>query len=109
VWYKELRINIMVDTQYNIAEFQYDQFEKYLASKRVNIAPMLGTNVCLSTVTLSLTEAPSPYEGGFELRTSDRTIPSETYMADIALAEVVQLDSRRQNTVNAAIRAQEAA
>lgn len=99
----------MVDTQYNIAEFQFDQFEKYIASKRVNIAPMLGTNVCLSTVNLGLTEAPTPYEGGSELRTSERTIPSEVVMADIALAQVIDLDSRRQSTVHDAIHAQELA
>lgn len=79
------------------AEARYDAYESYLANKRINVAPMLGTNVCLATVTLGLTEASTPYAGE-SLKSPEATNSFETYanpLGDIALAPVVQLDGYR--------------
>ena len=80
------------------AEARYDAYESYLASKRLNVAPMLGTNVCLATVTLGLTEASTPYAGE-SLKSPEATNTFETYanpLGEIALAPVIQLDDYRQ-------------
>ena len=79
------------------AEARYDAYESYLANKRINVAPMLGTNVCLATVTLGLTEASTPYAGE-SLKSPEATNNFETYanpLGEIALAPVVQLDDYR--------------
>ena len=103
----------MVNTSPYSPEARYDAYESFLASKRINVAPMLGTNVCLATVTLGLTEASSPYTGEFEPKTPEMTNSFETYanpLGEIALAPVIQLDSyrNRNTTPHQAILAQEA-
>lgn len=60
----------MIDREH-ITAMQNERYEDYLANKRINVAPMLGTNVCLATVTLGLTEAPSPFSGEFESKSSE--------------------------------------
>ena len=79
------------------AEARYDAYESYLTSKRLNVAPMLGTNVCLATVTLGLTEASTPYAGE-SIKSAEATNSFETYanpLGEIALAPVVNLIDRQ--------------
>ncbi len=91
----------MIDREY-IAAMQNERYEDYLANKRVNLAPALGTeatNLCLATVTLGLTEASTPYSGEFESKSPEdinRSLGATTlYIAN------------RENPVNQAILALE--
>jgi hypothetical protein len=87
----------MVNTSPFSPESRYDAYESYLANKRINVAPMLGTNVCLATVTLGLTEAATPYSGE-SFKSPESTNSFEIYanpVGEIALAPVVQLDDYR--------------
>lgn len=92
----------MYDKPTNFAERRFDAYERYLANMRGEIAPMLGTNVLLATVTLGLTEAAAPkseiYNNSFE--TYSRPLGEK------ALAPVVQLHNRP--NIHAAIEAQAA-
>ena len=87
----------MVNTSPFGPEARYEAYENYLNSKRINVAPMLGTNVCLATVTLGLTEASTPYSGN-TMKSAEATNSFETYanpLGEIALAPVVQLNDYR--------------
>lgn len=93
----------MDNTSTDFAEYRYEAYEKYLANKRLNVAPMLGTNVCLATITLGLTEAPTPYAGEY-------TNSFETYsqpLGETALTPLIRLDSTP--TPREALRAQQLA
>lgn len=82
------RINIMFETQYDIAQMRYERFEKYIEEKRINLAPALGADACDAS---SIPEASVFNDSDFELKTSERTNPSQRYIAEIVLAKVVNL------------------